>query len=169
MLLGAGCKYSYLLTYLLTKARTHIVGVRPLLANSKWNGVRNIRAVCTEMIDRNLIICTIYVVHELPNRRVVQSDRVPTYLESQAESGKVRELIWSWKVREFCWWSGNFGSLQTKTAIFVYFSGQSSYSLMYVHSVQFVIFFMLVCLFTLSGLKCGNDSTGSWCSGGGAD
>jgi len=57
-------------------------------------------------------------------------NRVPTHLESQAESGKVRELIWSGKVSEFCWWSGNYGSLQTKTAIFVYVSGQSSYSLM---------------------------------------
>ena len=28
---------------------------------------------------------------------------------------------------------------------------------------------MLLCLFTLSGLKCGNDSTGSRCRGGGAD
>jgi len=34
---------------------------------------------------------------------------------------------------------------------------------------QFVIFFMILCLFTLSGLKCGNDSTGSRCRGGGAD
>jgi len=49
--------------------------------------------------------------------------RVPTHLE-------VRELIWSRKVREFCWWSGNFGSLRTKMVIFVYISGQSSYSLM---------------------------------------
>jgi len=51
------------------------------------------------------------------------SDRVPTHRESQGIS-LVR------KVREFCWWSGNFGSLRMKTAIFVYVSGQSSYSLM---------------------------------------
>ena len=85
---------------------------------------------------------------------------------SPGKSGKVQELIWSGKVGECCWWSRNFGSLRTKTAIFVYVSGQSSYSLM---CTQFVIFFMLLCLFTLSGLKCGNDSTGSRCRGGGAD
>jgi len=44
---------------------------------------------------------------------------------SPRKSGKVSELIWSGKVREFCWWSGKFGSLRTKTAIFVYVSGQS--------------------------------------------
>ena len=38
-------------------------------------------------------------------------------------------------------------SLQIKTAIFVYVSGQSS------KCTQFVIFFMLLCLFTLSGLN----------------
>jgi len=46
--------------------------------------------------------------------------RVPTHLESRGESGKVRELIWSGKVGEFCCWSGNFGSLRTKRAIFNY-------------------------------------------------
>jgi len=40
------------------------------------------------------------------------------------KSGRVRELIWFGKVREFCWWSGNFGSLRTKTAFFVYFQGK---------------------------------------------
>ena len=47
------------------------------------------------------------------------SHGVPTHLlESQEESGKVRELIWSGKVREFCWWSGNFGSLRMKNGNF---------------------------------------------------
>ena len=49
---------------------------------------------------------------------------------SPGKSGRVRELIWSGKVREFCWWSGNFGSLRMKTTIFIYVSRQSSYSLM---------------------------------------
>ena len=38
-------------------------------------------------------------------------DRVPTNLESQGESGKVREFWWSGKVREK---SGNFGWSQGK-------------------------------------------------------
>ena len=46
--------------------------------------------------------------------------RVITHLESRGDLGKVRELIWSGKVGEFCWWSGNFGSLRTKRAIFNY-------------------------------------------------
>ena len=46
---------------------------------------------------------------------------------SRGKSGRVRELIWSGKVGKFCWWPGNFGSLRTKMAIFVYVSGQSSY------------------------------------------
>ena len=37
------------------------------------------------------------------------SHGVPTHLESQEESGKVRE---------FCWWSGNFGSLRMKNGNF---------------------------------------------------
>jgi len=54
---------------------------------------------------------------------IVEGARVPTQLESQGIN-----LIR--KVGKFCWWSWNFGSLRTKTAIFVYVSGQSSYSLM---------------------------------------
>ena len=50
----------------------------------------------------------------------ISVNRVPTYLESRGIN----------LVREFCWRSGNFGSLRTKAAIFVYVSGQSSYLLM---------------------------------------
>ena len=63
--------------------------------------------------------------------------RVPTHRESQGESGKIREWIWSGKVGEFCWWSWNFGSLRTKTAIFVCVSG---HSLMQVHSVCYFLY-----------------------------
>jgi len=57
---------------------------------------------------------------------------------------KVRELIWSGKFKEFCWWSGNFGSLRTKTAIFVYVSGQSNVSALS------LLFSLCFCAFPLS-------------------
>ena len=46
--------------------------------------------------------------------------RVATHLKNQ----KIRELIWSGKVREFCWWSGKFGSLQMKRRFLSTFQGK---------------------------------------------
>ena len=81
----------------------------------------------------------------------------------------------TWKVSESQVKSGNFvggqGILvacERKRRFLSTFQGKVAYSLMYV-CTQFVIFFVLLCLFTLSGLKYGNDSTGSRCRGGGAD